>query len=191
MRKENSVVVAVAWLFSASLGLPINCGESIVNDVVSLDTAALVTGTSKRTLWRRLSAGKLQRHSMDERGRVMLALADIAEHICLPFSADPARGGVATSALLVEADRGDSTAQNDLALLFLEHNHPDIALQWFLLAAHQQHADAMHYLSELYQHGLGVDKCESTAMLWRAKAAKLGHPIAHAQMTAITGASVV
>lgn len=190
MRKENSMVVAVAWLFSASLGLPINCGESIVNDVVSLDTAALVTGTSKRTLWRRLSAGKLQRHSMDERGRVMLALADIAEHICLPFSADPARG-VATSALLVEADRGDSTAQNDLALLFLEHNHPDIALQWFLLAAHQQHADAMHYLSELYQHGLGVDKCESTAMLWRAKAAKLGHPIAHAQMTAITGASVV
>lgn len=86
-------MVAVAWLFSASLGLPINCGESIVNDVVSLDTAALVTGTSKRTLWRRLSAGKLQRHSMDERGRVMLALADIAEHICLPFSADPARGG--------------------------------------------------------------------------------------------------
>lgn len=85
--------VAVAWPFSASLGLPINCGESIVNDVVSLDTAALVTNTSKRTLWRRLSAGKLQRHSMDERGRVMLALADISEHICLPFSADPARGG--------------------------------------------------------------------------------------------------
>lgn len=160
-----------------------------MKDVVSLDTAALVTGTSKRTLWRRLSAGKLQRHSMDERGRVMLALADIAEHICLPFSADSAKGGgVATSALLVEADKGDSTAQNDLALLFLEHNRPDIACQWFLLAAHQQHADAMHYLSELYQHGLGVDKCESTAMLWRAKAAKLGHPIAHAQMTAITNA---
>lgn len=159
--------------------------------VVSIDTVALITDTSKRTLWRRLSAGKLQRHSMDERGRVMLALADIAEHICLPFATDPARGGVATPALLVEADSGDSTAQNDVALLFLEHQRPDIAAQWFVLAAQQQHADAMHYLSELYQQGLGVDKCESTAMLWRAKAAKLGHPIAHAQMTAITGASVV
>lgn len=93
LRSQGRDRVAVAWPFSASLGLSINCGESIVNDVVSIDTAALVTGTSKRTLWRRLSAGKLQRHSMDERGRVMLALADIAEHICLPFSADPARGG--------------------------------------------------------------------------------------------------
>ena len=93
LRSQRQSGVAVAWPFSAFLGLPINCGESLVNDVVSLDTAALVTGTSKRTLWRRLSAGKLQRHSMDERGRVMLALADIYEHICLPFSADPARGG--------------------------------------------------------------------------------------------------
>ena len=64
-----------------------------MNDVVSIDTAALVTDTSKRTLWRRLSAGKLQRHSMDERGRVMLALADIAEHICLRLSFEPAVGG--------------------------------------------------------------------------------------------------
>ena len=92
---------------------------------------------------------------------------------------------------MVEADRGDSTAQNDLALLFLEQERPDIAVQWFLLAAQQQHADAMHYLSELYQQGLGVEKCESTAMLWRAKAANQGHVIARAQMTAITGASVV
>ncbi len=161
-----------------------------MNDVVSIDTAALLIDASKRTLWRRLSAGKLQRHSMDERGRVMLALADIAEHFCVPLSLEPAGGGGSNSySLLVEADRGDSAAQNDLALLFLEHNRADIAVQWFLLAAQQQHADAMHYLSTLYQQGLGVEKCESTAMLWRAKAANQGHLIARAQMAAITGAT--
>ena len=184
MRKENSVVVAVAWPFSASLGLPINCGESIVNDVVSIDTAALMMDLSKRTLWRRLSAGTLQRHSMDERGRVMLALADIAAHFCVQLSGEPA-----DRALLIEADKGDSAAQNDVALLLLEQNRPDIALQWFLLAAQQQHADAMHYLSELYQQGLGGERCENTAMLWRAKAASQKHLIADAQMAVITRAS--
>lgn len=64
-----------------------------MNDVVSIDTAALMMDLSKRTLWRRLSAGTLQRHSMDERGRVMLALADIAELFCVQLSDEPAGGG--------------------------------------------------------------------------------------------------
>ena len=93
LRKENSAAVAVVRSFSASLALPINCGESLVNDVVSIDTAALMMDLSKRTLWRRLSAGTLQRHSMDERGRVMLALADIAAHFCVPLSTEPTWGG--------------------------------------------------------------------------------------------------
>jgi len=78
---------------------PINRGESLVKHVVSIDTAALLIDASKRTLWRRLSAGKLQRHSMDERGRVMLALADIAEHFCVPLSLEPAGGGGAKKAI--------------------------------------------------------------------------------------------
>ena len=160
-----------------------------MNDVVSIDTAALMMDLSKRTLWRRLSAGTLQRHSMDERGRVMLALADIAELFCVQLSDKPAEGGGNDRALLIEADKGDSAAQNDVALLLLEQNRPDIALQWFLLAAQQQHADAMHYLSELYQQGLGVERCENTAMLWRAKAASQKHLIADAQMAVITRAS--
>ena len=95
-------------------------------------------------------------------------------------------GGEGSLALLVAADRGNSEAQNDLALLCLEQQRPDIALYWFKLAAHQGYADAMHYLSELYQRGEGVERCESTAMLWRAKAVEAGHAIARAQMEAIT-----
>lgn len=97
-------------------------------------------------------------------------------------------GGADDLSLLVAADRGDSGAQNELGLLFLEQQRPDIAAQWFLLAAHQQHPDAMHYLSQLYQQGLGVARAETEAMLWLAKAAKAGHLIARAQMATITGA---
>lgn len=73
-------------------------GEPVVSNVpvVSVDTAALVTDTSKRTLWRRLSAGKLQRHSMDEQGRVMLAFSDIQPQLCVAFSTPPAGGGLMT-----------------------------------------------------------------------------------------------
>lgn len=157
--------------------------------VVSLETAALLTDTSKRTLWRRLSSGKLQRHSMDGQGRVMLALADIASGLCIgAFSRPAGGGGTDDLSLLVGADRGDPEAQNELALLFMESGRADIAFHWFWLAAQQQHPDAMHYLSMLYQQGLGVERCENEAMLWRAKAASAGHVIARAQMSAITGA---
>lgn len=158
-----------------------------MNDVpvVSLETAALLLGISKRTLWRRLSAGQLQRHGVGEQGRVMLALADLSGRFCVPFDLTATAGG--DIALLVAADQGDSEAQNELALLFLEHERPDIAFHWLSLAAQQQHADAMHYLSLLYQQGLGVERCDNEAMLWRAKAASVGHLIARAQMSAITG----
>ncbi|WP_090275890.1 SEL1-like repeat protein [Halopseudomonas litoralis] len=89
-------------------------------------------------------------------------------------------------ALLLAADSGDSEAQCDLALVFLEQDRADLAAYWFNLAAQQEHADAMHYLSGLYQQGNGVERCESTAMLWRVKAAGAGHAIAQAQMAAIT-----
>ena len=99
----------------------------------------------------------------------------------------PIPGGAGDEfALLVAADRGDSGAQNDLALLCLEQQRADVAMYWFNLAAQQGDADAMHYLSELYQKGDGVEQCESTAMLWRAKAAGAGHAIAQAQMAGIT-----
>lgn len=103
----------------------------------------------------------------------------------------PPGGGAADElALLLEADRGDSEAQSDVALLCLQQGRADIAFYWFNLAAQQGHADAMHYLSELYQKGYGVEQCESTAMLWRAKAAGAGHVIARAQMLGVTSRRV-
>src|SRR5690554_7809551 len=65
----------------------------MVDELVSVDTAAAVTGVSKRTLWRWLGSGSLQRQGMDERGRVMVAFSDIAPRLCVAFAAPSGGGG--------------------------------------------------------------------------------------------------
>ncbi len=156
--------------------------STAVNRAISLDMATIVTGVSRRTLWRRLDDGKISRQRNDARGRAMLTLDDIAPMLCIPI-------GLENYELLVGADRGDADAQNDLAQLFLEFDRPDIAAHWFQLAAGQQHADAMHNMSALYLKGIGVDKGKSQALMWLSKAAAHGHVIAKAQLAAWAGVS--
>lgn len=145
---------------------------------ISLDTATLVTGVSKRTLWRRLGDGKISRLENDARGRAMLALADLVPMLCV--SVDPG-----DYELLSEADAGDADAQNDLGQLFLDANRPDIALHWIQLAVEQDHADAIHHLSKMYIRGVGLEKDATKGLIWLAKAASLGHPIAQQQVAAL------
>lgn len=63
-----------------------------MNEWVSVDTAAAVTGVSKRTLWRWLGTGTLRRQGMDERGRVMIAFSDIAPKLCVALSVSSGGG---------------------------------------------------------------------------------------------------
>lgn len=56
-----------------------------MNNAVSLDTAAVVTDTSKRTLWRRIGDGSIKRSGTDERGRALLALDDLEGKLSVPF----------------------------------------------------------------------------------------------------------
>lgn len=154
---------------------------------ISLDTAAVVTDTSKRTLWRRIGDGSIRRCSSDERGRALLALDDLKAKLSVPFQ-QGADGN--DYLLLIQADRGDSNSQADLALLFLEHDRADIALYWLELAAAQQHGDAMHLLSGLYRDGSAVKQCDSTALMWLLQAAAKGHSIARQQLAAVTGGVV-
>lgn len=143
--------------------------------LISVDTAVVVAGVSKRTLWRWLGSGVIEHRGMDERGRAMLAYADIKPKLCIAFADEDID-------LLVAADQGGSDAQHDLGILCLEQDRVDMALYWFNLAADQGHADAMHFLSKMYQSGDGVERSETTALLWRVKAAEAGHAIATAQM---------
>lgn len=146
---------------------------------INLDAATIVTQVSKRTLWRRLSDGKITRQDNDEEGRAMLTFADIVPMLCVPVAPEDYD-------LLIEAAAGDAESQNDLALLFLDADKPEIGLHWLTMAADQGNPDAMHHLSKLYIQGLGTQKDESTGLMWLAKAASLGHVIANQQITALT-----
>lgn len=150
---------------------------------ISLDTAIVVTGISKRTLWRRLTDGVIARMENDERGRAMLAFEDLLPLLRIPVESDDYE-------LFIHADGGDAHAQNDLALLFLEADQPAIALHWLLAAVTSQQSavsvDAMHNLATLYIEGTGVPRDENVGLMWLAKAAAHGHVIAQKQMAALT-----
>lgn len=146
-----------------------------MSKAISLDAAVIVTGISKRTLWRRLTEGRIARHANDGRGRAMLALEDIASMFCVPVNPEDYE-------LFTDADAGNAEAQNDLAQLFLEADRPDIALHWLQLAADQEHPDAMQNLAKLYIKGIGLPKNESLGLMWLAKAASFGHTIASQQL---------
>lgn len=150
-----------------------------MNRAISLDAAVWVTQLSKRTLWRRLSEGQITRQANDKDGRTMLTLEDIVPMLCVPVAQQDYD-------LIVEAAAGDAEAQNNLALLFLDAEKPDVGLHWLTLAADQEHPDAMHNLSKLYIKGSGTLKNESLGLMWLAKAASLGHIIAGEQVTAMT-----
>jgi TPR repeat protein len=109
----------------------------------------------------------------------MLTFEDLVPMLCIPMAPEE-------QSLVVEAAAGETDAQNDLALLFLNAGKPDLGLLWLTLAADQGHPDAMHNLSKLYIQGSGVPKNDSLGLMWLAKAAALGHLIASEQVTAIT-----
>lgn len=147
-------------------------------DGISLDSAIILTGISRRTFWRRLAEGEVVRLKNDRRGRTILSISSLAPLLLVPVAAEDYE-------LLITADTGNPDAQSDLAQLFLDADRPDIGLHWLRLAVEQNHADAMHNLATLHIKGVGVAKDEAAGLMWLAKAATLGHQIAGAQVAAI------
>lgn len=152
------------------------------NPAINIDTAALLMGLSKRTLWRNLSNGRLSTLPKDEDGRVMLLVAEVAQRCKLRLQAGDGNPDTDDHALLALADQGDAAAQTGFALLLLEQDMHELALHYLQLAAMQGHAEAMQHLADLYQNGTGVVQCLATALSWRSKAAALGHTVARAQL---------
>ena len=146
---------------------------------INVEAAVWITQLSKRTLWRRLSDGQITRQDNDDEGRAMLTFEDLVPMLCIPVAPQD-------HDLIIEAAAGDAEAQNDLALLFLDGDRPDLGLHWLALAADQGHPDAMHHLSKLYIGGSGIPKNDSLGLMWLGKAAALGHVIAGQQITALT-----
>jgi hypothetical protein len=143
---------------------------------VSLLAATTLTEWSERTIRRRLADGSLK-STLDNQAsnKTMICYDSIKHDICIDLDPDDIE-------ILKAADAGNAKAQNDLALLFLEHNKLKSAVYWLELAAKQQFTDAMHLLGCCYLEGNGLPKDDNLAIMWIAKAASLGHSIAIAQI---------
>ncbi len=150
---------------------------------ISLQTAAWVTGISKRTLWRRVGAGQLARGPNDAHGRATVLLDDLLPHARWRLS----RGEWAR---LLAADQGDAPAQMEWAELALEQGEWVSAHYWLEQAARHQHAEAMHWLATLAFEGRLGPADATAGLLWLAKAAKAGHAIAQAQMAGLRPGAV-
>jgi hypothetical protein len=146
---------------------------------LSLQATTTLTEWSVRTLRRRILDGSIK-CATDKQAylKTMICFESIKHDLCIPLTTTDLQ-------LIKRADDGDADAQNDLALLFLEHNKPKNALYWLELAAKQQLADAMQLLGSCYLAGKGLSKDENLGLMWIAKAASLGHSIAIEQIQAI------
>lgn len=141
--------------------------------LISLNTAAQLLGVSKRTLWRRIAAGRLLgEKSPDHQGRTLIPLEAIAAHIGLQLGAEE-------TAVIQQADAGAAAAQQELALILLQAGLPERAQPWLRLAAQQGCADAMFCLGEA-QITEPLDPAEG--LTWIRRAAIAGHPLALAVM---------
>lgn len=144
---------------------------------ISLPAAITMTGWSERTFFRKFSDGSLSRETMN--GKVMIPFRQLEPHLCIPMEPDDL-------SVLERADAGDAEAQNDLALIFMSKDKYEPAIYWLELAAKQNNADAMTFLSQCYMDGNGVPKDENVCVMWLARAAAYGHQIAQRQMSKIT-----
>ena len=143
--------------------------------MISIDTASTITGLSRRTWWRRISAGEITRVADNDRGRAKLLWLEVAPYICAPIEPED-------KAFILLADAGDAEAQDDIGQLFLKSKKYQAAIYWFKQATQQNYADAMQWLGHCYINGKGVPQDENLGIMWTAKAAALGHVIAQGQM---------
>lgn len=148
-------------------------------NTLSLDAAVALTGISRSTLWRRVTDGALAKGDKDARGRATLALADVLELLRDAGLADAL--GTDDLPVLLRADAGDAEAQADVGALLYLAGAERAALYWLNEAALQGSAEAMQWLGTAHAAG-GTERDEQLAVMWIAKAAALGHPIAKRQL---------
>ena len=171
----------ISWM-AASSDPRINVTASSATPImtlINLNTASLLSGVSKRTLWRRIAAGSLSvSRSDDPQGRTLISLADIAQDIGIPLNGE-------VIAAIRNADAGLARDQLELALTFLEVGQTERALPWLQIAAAHGDVDAMLTLGEIQLDGPVEDP--TISLNWIRRAAIAGHPLALAIMEALPG----
>lgn len=99
------------------------------------------------------------------------------------------KNDVSLNQLRQSANRGDSTAQTNLGLLYVSGKdvprNYETATQWFKKAAQQGNDIAQTNLGLAYKVGQGVQKNQSLAIDWFKKAAEQGNSIAQYNLGAM------
>jgi TPR repeat protein len=86
------------------------------------------------------------------------------------------------AALQAAAESGSASAQTALGLIVMfGHDDPAAAMEWFELAAAQDHAEALRMLGYLFDEGAGVPRDDARAARFYERAAGLGDAIAQFQ----------
>jgi len=145
---------------------------------INIATAMTLTGWSERTFWRRFADGSVRRDTNSAAGKSMVEFDSIKPHMLIPL-------GVEDYSLVQAADGGNAEAQTDLALLFISHHKLKQGIAWLEAAVKQEHAAAMRLMGRCHIEGQGVDQDDNLGVMWLARAAAKGDPIAQAQMGAI------
>ncbi len=173
-------------------GLTMSIDKNTNPVIISLDAVIAMTDISRRTWWRRIEKGNVTKLPADARGRTMLVFEEIRSSIALQLGDDDVE-------MLILADGGDALAQAEAGAMFalvnqnakkmaspLADSFYKTALYWLELAAAQEQADAMHWLSILHSTCDVDGNSRSLSLMWLARASVSGHAIARAQIEAIT-----
>jgi len=147
-------------------------------NMISIKTYAHLVNLSERTIRRHIKAKKLTSFYDAGLNRTFISLNDTTKHSLISLNEEDV-------SLILAADSGEASAQNEVALLFLEHKKATQAIYWLQLAAIQDHADAMCLLGDCYLRGLGFEKDRNLAISWISKGASAGSDIANQQMDSL------
>lgn len=149
--------------------------------LVSVACAITLTGWSESTFRRRFADGTLKRvMEKGGAGRVMVTWASLRPYLAVDWSE-------AELPQLLAADLGDPAAQREVGLVLLAGGYAKGARQWLIVAAKRNDPEAAYWLCRLHLAGAGVEPDPAAAVRWLAEAARLGHTIAQAQISALSG----
>lgn len=145
---------------------------------IHFNTAMAITGLSRSSLWRRISANQASSETVGEAKGHTHTRIDLDSAMAwaeLNLNDDDRE-------LILSADTGNADAQCDLGLLMLESGYPQRAIYWLEKSAMQGYADAMQWLGKCYARGEGIEKDDAKAVEWIKKAAQHGSAIAQRQV---------
>lgn len=146
---------------------------------VSLSTAMTLSDLSESTFRRKLRRGEIRLLPAPEPG----GREGVAIDLNVLYL--DARIVAGHWEVVEEADRGDASAQTELALILQKHRKCRAAVYWLQLAAKRNDSHALHWLARCHLEGRGVAKNEDKGIMLLARSALLGHVISAHQLAAL------